>query len=115
LQHLLARACWDADEVCDDLRGYVCDAFADPQAVLVVDETGDLKKGSSVLCSATGCAHCCCQRTGWARIGNAPNPRMVLLICRVGVATISNRSTRSRRVSRMAWASKCARLRTTGN
>jgi len=29
----------------DDLRGYVVDAFGDPGAVLVVDETGDLKKG----------------------------------------------------------------------
>jgi SRSO17 transposase len=45
LQHLLARAKWDADAVRDDLRGYVIDAFAEPDAVLVVDETGDLKKG----------------------------------------------------------------------
>ena len=42
LQHLLSRACWDADAVRDDLRGYVIQAFADPGAVLVVDETGDL-------------------------------------------------------------------------
>jgi len=46
LQHLLSRACWDADAVRDDLRGYVIDAFADPDAVLIVDETGDVKKGS---------------------------------------------------------------------
>jgi hypothetical protein len=45
LQHLLARAKWDADLVRDDLRGYVTDAFGDQDAVLVVDETGDLKKG----------------------------------------------------------------------
>jgi SRSO17 transposase len=45
LQHLLARARWDADAVRDDLRGYVIDAFAEPDAVLVVDETGDVKKG----------------------------------------------------------------------
>src|SRR3954466_14992357 len=45
MQHLLARACWDADAVRDDLRDYVIDAFADPHAVLVVDETGDVKKG----------------------------------------------------------------------
>jgi SRSO17 transposase len=45
LQHLLARAKWDAEEVRDDLRGYVLDAFADPDAVLIVDETGDVKKG----------------------------------------------------------------------
>jgi len=45
LQHLLARAVWDADAVRDVLRGYVVDAFGDPGAVLVVDETGDVKKG----------------------------------------------------------------------
>jgi SRSO17 transposase len=37
LQHLLARAAWDADAVRDDLRGYVLEAFADPGAVMVVD------------------------------------------------------------------------------
>lgn len=45
LQHLLARAKWDADAVRNDLRGYVVDAFGEADAVLVVDETGDLKKG----------------------------------------------------------------------
>ena len=45
LQHLLSRAKWDADGVRDDLRGYVSGAFGDEQAVLVVDESGDLKKG----------------------------------------------------------------------
>ena len=44
LQHLLARASWDADAVRDDLRDYVIDAFGDPGAILVVDETGDVKK-----------------------------------------------------------------------
>ena len=29
----------------DDLRGYVIEHLGDPGAVLVVDETGDLKKG----------------------------------------------------------------------
>ena len=37
LQHLLARASWDADGVRDDLRDYVIDAFGDPGAILVVD------------------------------------------------------------------------------
>lgn len=46
LQHLLARASWDADEVRDDLRDYVFDAFGDPGTILVVDETGDVKKGT---------------------------------------------------------------------
>ncbi len=46
LQHLLGRAQWDADAVRDDLRGYVADHLGVPGAVLVVDETGDVKKGS---------------------------------------------------------------------
>ena len=45
LQHLLSRAKWDADGVRDDLRDYVVDAFGDPGAILVLDETGDVKKG----------------------------------------------------------------------
>jgi SRSO17 transposase len=45
MQHLLARARWDADGVRDDVRGYVVEHLGDPGAVLVVDETGDLKKG----------------------------------------------------------------------
>jgi SRSO17 transposase len=47
LQHLLARAKWDAEAVRDDLRAYVVDHFADPDAILVVDETGDVKKGTA--------------------------------------------------------------------
>ncbi len=37
MQHLLARARWDADGVRDDLRGYVTEYLGDPGAVLVVD------------------------------------------------------------------------------
>ena len=46
MQHLLAGARWDADAVRDDLRDYVTGHLGDPGAVLVVDETGDLKKGT---------------------------------------------------------------------
>jgi len=45
MQHLLARARWDIDGVRDDLRGYVVEHLGDSDAVLVVDETGDVKKG----------------------------------------------------------------------
>ena len=45
LQHLLSRAKWDAEEVRDDVRDYVIDAFGDPRAILILDETGDVKKG----------------------------------------------------------------------
>lgn len=46
LQHLLGRAKWDADGARDDVRAYAVARLADPGAVLVVDETGDLKKGT---------------------------------------------------------------------
>jgi len=45
LQHLLGRANWNADEVREDLREYVLEHLGDEDAVLVVDETGFIKKG----------------------------------------------------------------------
>jgi SRSO17 transposase len=45
MQRLLATADWDADAVRDDLGSYVVEHLGDPAAVLVVDETGFLKKG----------------------------------------------------------------------
>lgn len=45
MQRLLYRAKWDADAVRDDVRQVVVDRLGDPDGVLVVDETGDLKKG----------------------------------------------------------------------
>lgn len=44
-QHLLGRADWCADEARDLVRGYAMENLADPDGVLVVDETGFLKKG----------------------------------------------------------------------
>jgi SRSO17 transposase len=44
MQHLLSRACWDADGVRDDIRGYVAEYLGDPGGMLVVDETGDVKR-----------------------------------------------------------------------
>ena len=49
MQHLLARAVWDADGLRDDVRGYVVEHLADTDAVLVVDETGDLKMGTGTV------------------------------------------------------------------
>ncbi|UPW06819.1 IS701 family transposase [Rhodococcus pyridinivorans] len=49
LQHLLSRATWEADEIRDDLRAMIIDAFAEPDAVLVVDETGHVKKGTKTV------------------------------------------------------------------
>ena len=46
VQHLLGRAKWDDEAVRDDLRAYLVEHLGEPQAVLVIDETGFLKKGS---------------------------------------------------------------------
>jgi SRSO17 transposase len=46
MQRLLNTAKWDADQVRDDLQQYILRHLADPEAVLVVDETGFLKKGT---------------------------------------------------------------------
>jgi SRSO17 transposase len=44
-QHVLGRARWDPDAVRDELRRYVVPQLGDADAVLVIDETGFLKKG----------------------------------------------------------------------
>jgi hypothetical protein len=49
MQHLPGRAKWDADQVRNDTRDYVADHLHDDQAVLVVDETGDVKKGTATV------------------------------------------------------------------
>ena len=46
VQHLLARSDWDAEAVRDDLIGYVGEHLGQADGVLVVDETGFLKKGT---------------------------------------------------------------------
>jgi len=48
-EHLLGRAVWDEDGVRDDVRAYLVEHLGDPGAVLVVDETGDLKKGTATV------------------------------------------------------------------
>ena len=45
MQRLLNEYRWDADAVRDDLRGYVAEHLAADDGVLIVDETGFLKKG----------------------------------------------------------------------
>jgi SRSO17 transposase len=46
MQRLLNRASWDAGGVRDDVRGYVIRHLGDAGGVLVVDETGFVKKGA---------------------------------------------------------------------
>jgi SRSO17 transposase len=65
MQRLLGEAVWDADAVRDDVRGYVVDTLGDPGGVLILDDTGDLKKGSLTVATQR-------QYTGTAgRIENA--------------------------------------------
>jgi len=45
VQHLLERASWDADAARDVLREYVVEHLGDDDGVLIVDETGFIKKG----------------------------------------------------------------------
>src|SRR4051794_27682159 len=66
-QALLGRAQWDADALRDIVRDYVVETLADPDAVLVLDETGFLKQGKA----SCGVAR---QYTGSAgQITNCPN------------------------------------------
>ena len=46
MQDFLGRMRWDAEAVRDDLRAYVVEHLGDPDAVLVLDETGFVKKGT---------------------------------------------------------------------
>ena len=41
----MGRAVWDAEAVRDDWRCYVLEHLGTPQGVMVIDETGFLKKG----------------------------------------------------------------------
>jgi SRSO17 transposase len=46
VQRLMNEAQWEANAVRDDLRAYVVTHLGDPEGVLVIDETGFLKKGT---------------------------------------------------------------------
>ena len=46
VQDFLGRMRWDAEAVRDDLRAYGVEHLGDPEAVLVLDETGFVKKGT---------------------------------------------------------------------
>jgi SRSO17 transposase len=46
VQRLLNAADWDVDAVRDDLIAFVAEQLGDPDGVLIVDETGFLKKGT---------------------------------------------------------------------
>jgi SRSO17 transposase len=103
VQHLLARADWDADAVRDDLIGYVAEHLGHPGGVMVVDETGFLKKGTK----SAGVAR---QYTGTA--GRTEN-------CQVGVflgyATDKGRALLDRELYLpKEWASDAERRKAAG-
>lgn len=83
VQHLLNDAYWDPDAVRDDLREYVLEHLGDEESgVLIVDETGFLKKGNK----SVGVAR---QNTGTA--GKKENCQVGVFLCyafEVGAAFI---------------------------
>ena len=82
VQYLMGRSEWDPDAVRDDLRGYLVEVLGDPDAVLVLDETGFLKKGTK----SAGVAR---QYTGTAgRIENAQVGVFLAYASRHGVAVL---------------------------
>ncbi|MBW4471714.1 MAG: transposase [Stenomitos rutilans HA7619-LM2] len=46
IQHLVGRSVWDADAVCNETRRYVVEPLGQPEGMLVIDETGFIKKGN---------------------------------------------------------------------
>lgn len=72
VQHLLGRAKWNAEGMRDDLREYVIENFGDERAVLIVDETGFLKKGQK---------SCGVQRQYSGTAGRTENCQIGVFLC----------------------------------
>jgi SRSO17 transposase len=47
LQHLLSGSRWDADRIRDDLQAYIAEQLGEPDGVLILDDTGFVKKGTT--------------------------------------------------------------------
>jgi SRSO17 transposase len=77
MQRLLSAAVWDEAGVRDDLRGYVLEHFADPGAVLVVDEPATSKRAPPLVGTQR-------QYTGTARAHGERPGRGVPGLCRPG-------------------------------
>src|SRR3954468_19777277 len=113
-QAILGRGRWEADALRDIVRDYALETLADPDAVLVIDETGFLKQGKAscgvrvntparrrsptarlaclspmsramVMPSSTG--HCICRSPG-----RAIRPGVPLAMCQRRLALPPNRS-----------------------
>lgn len=104
VQHLLNDAHWDADAVRDDLREYVVEHLGDEASgVLIVDETGFLKKGEK----SVGVAR---QYTGTA--GKRENCQVGVFLCYASEesAAFIDRALYLPR----EWAEDCARREEAG-
>ena len=85
IQSLLGRSLWSADALRDEVRDYVIEALGDPDGVVVVDETGFVKKGEH----SVGVAR---QYTGTAgRIVNSQVGVFLSYASRLGQALIDRR------------------------
>jgi SRSO17 transposase len=49
MQRFLSEAVWDEDAVLEDVRAWVVEHLGEADAVLVIDETGDVKKGRATV------------------------------------------------------------------
>jgi SRSO17 transposase len=102
-QYLLRRALWDPEAVCDELRHYIVQHLGDPESVLVLDETGFLKKGRH----SAGVAR---QYSGTA--GKVENCQIGMFL---GSAGQLGQAVRARALSRpQAWTTDRARCRQAG-
>jgi SRSO17 transposase len=98
MQSLLGRSSWSADELRDLVRRYVIEALGDADGVLVVDETGFVKKGDQ----SVGVAR---QYSGTAgRIENCQIGVFLAYASRFGQALIDRRLYLPQ-----AWATDAAR------
>jgi SRSO17 transposase len=85
MQSLLGRSSWSADALRDAVRDYALEALGDPDGVLVVEETGFVKKGEH----SVGVAR---QYSGTAgRIENAQVGVFLAYASRFGQALIDRR------------------------
>jgi len=114
VQHLLERASWDADAARDVLREYVVEHLGDDDGVLIVDETGFIKKGEhSAAYSASTAAPPDGSRTArsggsCATRGEAAAPSSIEgCISRVNGATTGHAARR--RASQRMWSSPLSR------
>lgn len=66
LQHLLSHSRWDADRLRDNLQSYAAEQLGTSEGVLVIDDTGFVKNGTTSAgvqrqYSRTGACHTHCR------------------------------------------------------